>query len=49
MAWLNKAVAAGYDDVAEMKTDKDLDALRDRPDFKRLLAELESKQEQKKK
>ena len=28
MTWLNKAVAAGYNDVAEMKTGKDLDTLR---------------------
>jgi hypothetical protein len=40
MAWLTQAVAAGYKDVAHMKEDKDLDALRDRPDFKKLLAEL---------
>ncbi len=49
MAWLKNAVAAGYDDLIAMKTDKDLDTLRDRADFKRLLAELETKQEQKKK
>ena len=49
MAWLNKAVAAGYDDLVAMKTDKDLDTLRDRADFKKLLAELETKQELKKK
>src|SRR4029077_15437461 len=43
MAWLNKAVAAGYSDVAHMKQDKDLDALRGREDFKKLLAELQAK------
>jgi serine/threonine protein kinase/tetratricopeptide (TPR) repeat protein len=43
MAWLTKAVAAGYTDAAHMKQDKDLDALRDRDDFKKLLAELEAK------
>jgi tetratricopeptide (TPR) repeat protein len=43
MAWLNQAVAAGYKGVANMKTDKDLDALRDRDDFKKLLSKLEAK------
>jgi serine/threonine protein kinase/tetratricopeptide (TPR) repeat protein len=43
MAWLQKAVAAGYKDVANMKKDKDLDALRERADFKKLLADLEAK------
>jgi tetratricopeptide (TPR) repeat protein len=40
MAWLKKAVAVGYKDAAHMEKDKDLDALRDREDFKKLLAEL---------
>jgi tetratricopeptide (TPR) repeat protein len=40
MAWLRKAVAAGYKDAAHMEKDKDLDALRNREDFKKLLAEL---------
>jgi serine/threonine protein kinase len=40
MAWLKKAVAAGYKDAAHMQKDKDLDALRDREDFKKLMAEL---------
>jgi tetratricopeptide (TPR) repeat protein len=43
IAWLKRAVAAGYKDAAHMKQDKDLDALRDREDFKKLLAELESR------
>ena len=38
MAWLKQAVAAGYTDADQMKDDKDLDALRDREDFKNLLA-----------
>lgn len=42
MAWLNKAVAARYKDVARLKQDKDLDSLRDRQDFRKLLAELEA-------
>jgi serine/threonine protein kinase/tetratricopeptide (TPR) repeat protein len=42
MAWLNQAVAAGYNDVQDIKSDKDLDVLRDRKDFQRLLADLEA-------
>ena len=38
MAWLKKAVAAGYKDAAHMKQDRDLDALRSRTDFQKLLA-----------
>jgi tetratricopeptide (TPR) repeat protein len=40
MAWLTKAVSAGYKDKAHMEKDADLDSLRDRADFKNLLAEL---------
>ncbi len=43
MSWLAKAVAAGYDTpqhLADMTRDHDLDALRDRADFRRLLGEL---------
>ncbi len=40
---LRTAVAKGYKNAAHMKRDKDLDALRDRDDFKKLLAELEAK------
>ena len=46
MAWLRQAIAAGYNNAALMKKDSDLDALRDRADFQRLLAELETKREQ---
>jgi tetratricopeptide (TPR) repeat protein len=42
MTWLRKAVAAGYKDVATLKSDADLDALRDRADFQKLLAELKA-------
>ena len=42
MARLKQAVAAGYKDADHMKKDKDLDTLRDREDFKELLAELET-------
>ncbi len=44
MNWLKRAVAAGYDDVAQMKTSNDLDALRHRADFAELLAALGKKQ-----
>jgi hypothetical protein len=40
MVWLKQAVAAGYKDAAHMEKDKDLDAVRNREDFKKLLAEL---------
>jgi hypothetical protein len=39
---LRKAVAKGYKDAAQMKTDADLDALRQRDDFQKLLADLEA-------
>jgi serine/threonine protein kinase len=44
MKWLQRAVAAGFDDAAHMKQDRDLDALRDREDFKKLVAGLEARQ-----
>jgi serine/threonine protein kinase len=42
MGWLTKAVAAGFDNVAHMRADRDLDALRPRQDFRQLLKELEA-------
>lgn len=42
MAWLHKAVAAGYRDTTHIKQDKDVDALREREDFNKLIADLES-------
>jgi tetratricopeptide (TPR) repeat protein len=42
MDWLQQAIAAGYDNVALMKKDSDLDPLRDRANFQKLLAELEA-------
>ncbi len=42
MEWLRQAVAAGYQDLAQFKRDTDLDPLRDREDFKVLLAGLEA-------
>ncbi|HVX15289.1 MAG TPA: serine/threonine-protein kinase [Pirellulales bacterium] len=41
MESLQKAIAAGYRNVAQIKMDSDLDALRNREDFANLLAELE--------
>jgi serine/threonine-protein kinase len=40
---LHQAVLKGYKDLAHLKKDADLDALRQRPDFQQLLAELEAK------
>ena len=40
MAWLTKAVAAGYRDRAHIEQDVDLDALRGRPDFRKLVESL---------
>jgi hypothetical protein len=41
MAWLKQAVDAGFKNAAHMRQDRDLDALRDRTDFARLLTTLE--------
>jgi serine/threonine protein kinase len=51
MEWLKKAVAAGYHDAAQIKKDADADfkAVRDRDDFKKLLGDLESRQQKDKK
>jgi tetratricopeptide (TPR) repeat protein len=43
MAWLTKAVAAGFADAALLSQDADLDFLRDREDFHKLLADVEAK------
>ena len=43
MAMLRDAVAKGYKDAAHMKKDTDLDPLRQREDFKKLLSELAEK------
>jgi tetratricopeptide (TPR) repeat protein len=45
LAMLRTAVARGFKDAAHMKTDTDLDPLRDREDFQKLLAELEKRAE----
>ncbi len=41
MEMLQKAVKAGWNDAKHTANDKDLDPLRDREDFKKLLADLE--------
>jgi tetratricopeptide (TPR) repeat protein len=43
MQLLHQAVKAGYKDAAHMTTDPDLDALRGREDFKKLIGELAKK------
>jgi len=43
MAMLLSAVAKGYKDIEHMKKNKDLDLLREREDFQKLLADLEAK------
>ncbi|HEV3120053.1 MAG TPA: serine/threonine-protein kinase, partial [Gemmataceae bacterium] len=43
VAWLKKAIAAGYKDVERMNTEKDLLILHDRPDFRSLIAGVEAK------
>jgi hypothetical protein len=49
MSWLQKAVAAGYKNVAEIKQNTELDKLREREDFKQLISDLEAKQATEKK
>jgi len=46
MVWLRKALAAGYQNVDDLKKDKDLDPLREREDFKKLLADVEAKHDE---
>ena len=41
MQWLHRAVDAGYRNVSNMRRDHDLDPLRSRPDFQRLMMDLE--------
>jgi serine/threonine protein kinase len=41
LAWLKRAVAAGYNNTARLKQDRDLAALRDRADFTKLVRTLE--------
>src|SRR5262249_32265590 len=46
MTMLQGAVANGYKNAARMKKDNDPDALRQREDFRKLLAELEANQKE---
>jgi hypothetical protein len=43
VALLRRAATAGYKDAGHMKKDSDLDPLRSRDDFKKLIADLEGK------
>ena len=43
MERLKQAVAAGFRDIELMKKTRELDPLREREDFKKLIAELEAK------
>ena len=43
MELLQQAVKAGWKDAAHMKKDPDLVALKDRDDFKKLIADVEAK------
>ena len=43
MEWLNHAVASGYRNTNQLRIESALDPLRDRADFKELVAELEGK------
>ena len=43
MVWLSKAVAAGFADAILMRHDANLDPLRDREDFQKLLADIEAR------
>ena len=43
MELLQKAVKTGFKDVDNLKQDKDLDTLRERDDFKKLIDELQKK------
>jgi tetratricopeptide (TPR) repeat protein len=49
MDWLKRAVAAGFNYAGQIKQDTDLDVLRGREDFKKLLADLEASREKGKK
>jgi eukaryotic-like serine/threonine-protein kinase len=43
MAWLKQSIAAGLEDAAFIKEDKDLTSLQSRDDFKKLVAEIDAK------
>jgi hypothetical protein len=41
MEWLGRAIANGYRNTNQLRIESALDSLRNRPDFKKLVAELE--------
>jgi hypothetical protein len=41
MEWLHQAVANGYRNTNQLRIESALDPLRDRADFKKLMADLE--------
>jgi hypothetical protein len=43
MTWLRKAIDAGWTNTGNVRRDSDLDFLRGRDDFKKLVADLETK------
>ena len=43
MAWLRRAVVAGFRDMDGLVKRKDFDPLRDRADFREWIAKLEAK------
>ena len=43
MAWLRRAVAAGWSNVTHIEADSDLDVIKDRADFKALVGKLKSR------
>jgi hypothetical protein len=43
MKFLREAVGKGYKDVAYLKKDTDLDPLRGRDDYKKLITEMEGR------
>jgi hypothetical protein len=43
MEWLGRAVAKGYRNTNQLRIESALDPLRDRPEFKKLVAALEQK------
>jgi eukaryotic-like serine/threonine-protein kinase len=49
MLWLSKAVAAGCKNPEQIKSDADFNALHERPDFQKLLAELDAGKDKDKK
>ena len=47
MAWLKQSVTAGFKDALRLQKEEDLAAVRDREDFKTLVATLEKRPQKK--